>query len=228
MVLCFVLLTLGGCSSSPDGQPGQRPIVVQQAPKARLTYVALGASDTFGIGADDPQSENWPTDLSQKLGSGVRLVNLGVPDISLHQALSVEAPVAIDAHPDLVTIWLAVNDLNNDVPLKSYASDLDLLLSRIQAADLHTRIAVANIPDLTLLPYFKTDDLQTLFTRIQNYNSTIASVVKRHHVVLVDLYRQWHELRDHPEYISNDGLHPSTLGYTRIAEIFYQTLQSAS
>jgi lysophospholipase L1-like esterase len=190
--------------------------------------VALGASDTFGIGADDPQSENWPTDLAMKLGNGVRLVNLGIPDVSLHDALSVELPVALDAHPNIVTIWLAVNDLKDHVPLNSYSHDLDLLLSRFQAAYPHARIAVANVPDLTLVPFFAVDDPETLSALIQGYNTTIASIVQRHHVLLVDLHRQWYELRQHPEYISSDGLHPSTLGYTRIAEIFYQTLQSAS
>ncbi|HBE24961.1 MAG TPA: lipase, partial [Ktedonobacter sp.] len=39
-----------------------------------------------------------------------------------------------------------------------------------------------------------------------------------------DLYQKWRTLRDHPEYISLDGLHPSTLGYTQIANLFYQAL----
>jgi lysophospholipase L1-like esterase len=146
----------------------------------------------------------------------------------LHDALGVELPVALDAHPNIVTIWLAVNDLKDDVPLSSYGHDLDLLLSRLQAAYPHVRIAVANVPDLTLVPYFAAYDPETLSTLIHAYNSTIASIVRQHHALLVDLYSGWHELRQHPEYISGDGLHPSTAGYTRIAEIFYQTLQSAS
>ena len=58
-----------------------------------------------------------------------------------------------------------------------------------------------------------------------SYNTAIATVVAQHHVILVDLYQQWTELRHHPEYISGDGLHPSTLGYTQIAELFYQSLR---
>jgi lysophospholipase L1-like esterase len=224
IALCFVALFLVSCNASSDGGAGTRQLAVQQAPRARLTYVAIGASDTFGIGADDPRTENWPTNLAATLGSGIRLVNLGIPGISLHQALDIEVPVAIDAHPNLVTVWLAVNDLANNVPIDSYTHDLDLLLSRIQAGTPHARIAVANVPDLTLLPYFSANDQQLLFTQIQAYNSAIASIVKRHHAILVDLYRQWRELRNHPEYISNDGLHPSTPGYTQIALLFYQAL----
>jgi lysophospholipase L1-like esterase len=233
-VLSLFALCLGlsdcGSFSNATGQASQdrSALIVQQPPQARLTYVALGASDTFGIGANDPQSENWPTDLSMKLGRGVRLVNLGIPDVSLHDALSVELPVALDARPNIVTIWLAVNDLIDNVPLRNYAHDLDLLLSRIQTAYPHARIAVANVPNLTLVPYFAPYNPQTLSSLIQDYNTVIASTVQHHHALLVDLFKQWHELRQHPEYISSDGLHPSTLGYTRIAEIFYQSLQSPS
>jgi len=227
LALCLGLSNCGSFSNA-TGQADRSILAVQQPPQARLTYVALGASDTFGIGADDPQSQNWPSDLAMQLGRGVRLVNLGIPDVTLHDALNVELPVALDAHPNIVTIWLAVNDLIDNVPLRNYAHDLDLLLNRIQTAYPHARIAVANVPNLTFVPYFAAYDPQTLSTLIQNYNASIASIVQHHHALLVDLYKQWKELHAHPEYISRDGLHPSTSGYTRIAEIFYQTLQSAS
>ncbi len=223
---CLLMPFLAACSiPTTSGQAGTK-VVVQQNPKARLTYVAIGASDTFGIGADDPSTENWAADLAAKLGAGVRLVNLGIPGITLHEALNTEVPVAIDAHPDLVTVWLALNDLANNVPIASYSHDLDLLFTRIQAAAPHARIAIANVPDLTLLPYFNTTDPQTLYAQIQSYNDAIASVAKRHSVIVVDLYQNWQELRNHPEYISGDGLHPSTLGYTQIADLFYQALQA--
>ena len=226
MLCCLLVLFLAGCGIPTNGgQSGTQQVAIQQNPKARLTYVAIGASDTFGIGADDPSTENWAADLAAKMGSGVRLVNLGVPGITLHEALNVEVPVAIDAHPDLVTIWLALNDLANNVPIDSYTHDLDLLLTRIRTAVPNARIAMANVPDLTLLPYFSSTDAQSLYAQIQSYNDAIASVAKRHSVIVVDLYQQWHELRDHPEYISNDGLHPSTLGYAQISDLFYQALQ---
>ena len=88
IALCFVVAFLVSCNASSDGGTGARLLMVQQAPQARLTYVAIGASDTFGIGADDPQTENWPANLAAALGSGVRLFNLGIPGISPHQALN--------------------------------------------------------------------------------------------------------------------------------------------
>lgn len=225
MLILVLSICLASCSVFPGGQSTTGPLRVQQAPPARLTYVAIGASDTFGIGADDPPSENWPADLTMKLGSDVRLVNLGIPGAHAHDALNMELPVALDSRPNLVTIWLAVNDLADNVPLDSYAHDLDQLLSKLLAADPHARVLVANVPDLTLLPRFQSYNTQALRDQIQAYNTAIATIVQRHHVVLIDLYQDWRELADHPEYISDDGFHPNAIGYSRLAEIFYQVLQ---
>ncbi len=224
LLFCFLLLFLAACSTQTVSSSSAP---VQQAPHARLTYVAIGASDTFGIGADDPQTENWPTDLATKLGSSVQLINLGVPGITAHQAISAELPVALDTHPNLVTIWLAVNDIIDNVPVTSYSHDLDQLLTRLQAANPDVQIIVGNVPDLTLLPYFSSYDQGSLTQMVQAYNATIAAIVARHHAILVNIYQQWQQLSQHPEYLSNDGLHPSTLGYSKLAELFYQALQSA-
>lgn len=187
--------------------------------------MAIGASDTFGIGTSDPYTENWAADLAEKLGHNVHLINLGIPGISLHDALNSELPVALDSHPNLVTIWLAVNDLADNVPISSYSHDLNLMLSRLQANAPSARILIANVPDLALLPYFSKYNLQELQKRIQAYNATIASIARQHHVILVDLSQQNYNLKVHTEYISNDGLHPTDLGYRQLAEIFYKTLQ---
>src|SRR5437762_1111343 len=116
-IFLFLTLCLGACSLWPGERNVGDQLRVQQAPKARIIYVAIGASDTYGTGTSDPDEQNWPVDLTEKLGSGVRLVNLGIPGIEVHDALNVELPVAIDAHPDLVTIWLAVDDLVDNVPI---------------------------------------------------------------------------------------------------------------
>lgn len=199
--------------------------MVQQAPKARLTYVAIGASDTFGIGTDDPQTQSWPADLTSKLGDGVRLINLGIPGVHADNALNVEVPIALDSRPDIVTVWLAVNDLADGVSLPTYTRNLDSLLTRLQTLAPHTRIAVANVPDITSLPRFKSQNAQVLRERISAYNTVIASLVQKHRALLVDLYTRWQDLANHPDYISNDGFHPNAFGYAAIATIFYQVLQ---
>ena len=157
VVLLLLTLLVSAC-----GQDGASGSVVGGGGTAKqpgvLSYVAIGASDTFGFGTSDPYNDNWPTDLAGKFNGKVHLVNLGVPSIHVHQALTMELPVALDVHPDLVTIWLAINDLADHVPVPDYEHDLSLLISRLQAGAPRVRIAIANVPDLTLLPHFSASD----------------------------------------------------------------------
>src|SRR5438045_5013738 len=81
-----------------------RPSTTAAAPRP-LTYVAIGASDTVGVGAGSPDTESWPAVLWWRLPPGSQFVNLGVSGSLLHQALDQQLPVAIDMSPDLVTVW---------------------------------------------------------------------------------------------------------------------------
>lgn len=218
--LCALLLSACGKSA---GSPVTH-IPVQNRAHA-LTYVAIGASDTFGVGAGDPYTDNWPSQLTLLLKQPVHLINLGVPGMTVHTALSAELPVALDARPDLVTVWLAVNDLATGVSVADYSHDLDTLLSRLQAAAPRARIAVGNVPDLTSVPFFYSYNPLTLRQEITAYNGAIAGIVGRHHAILVDLSGKGYNLQQFPQYISNDGLHPSSIGYLQIAQMFYEALQ---
>src|SRR5213082_1759328 len=111
-----------------------------------LTYVAIGASDAVGVGARDPVTDGWVPRLGARLGPQTRVVNLGVSGSTLAQALDEQAGPALDAQPDIVTVWLAVNDLNARVPLDQYAADLDNLLGQLETT--HARVLVGNVPDL--------------------------------------------------------------------------------
>ncbi|HEY3994044.1 MAG TPA: SGNH/GDSL hydrolase family protein [Ktedonobacteraceae bacterium] len=225
MLFCLCALALAGCAQNTGSTSTQH--IQQQGQTSDLTYVALGASDTFGIGTDDPYVQNWPSDLAKKLNQPVHLINLGIPGITVHEALTSELPIALDAHPALVTVWLAVNDLATNVPVNSYKRDLNTLLSRLQAAAPHARIAVGSMPDLTSVPFFFKDNPLTLEQQIAAYNAAISSAVTSHHAILVDLSRQGYNLQAHPEYISHDGLHPSDIGYAKLAMLFYDSLQHA-
>jgi acyl-CoA thioesterase I len=227
--LCFLMLFFVSCGQSQEGQSTNTGNNKQlsQSSHSEITYVAIGASDTFGIGTSEPYMENWPTDLSEKLRQRVHLINLGIPGITLYDALRLELPVAIDSHPQLVTIWLGVNDIADKVSTTSYSHDLEVLLSQLRSKAPAAQIMIANIPDLTLLPYFASYDQQELQRNIADYNQTIEQESQQNHAILVNMSQQNYNLKEHPEYISSDGLHPTDLGYAQIAELFYQTLEQS-
>lgn len=181
-----------------------------------LTYVAIGASDSAGVGATAPEQESWPAVLHRRLPAGSRLVNLGISGSLLRQALDQQLPVALESAPDLVTVWLAVNDYGARVPLEPYLADLNTMLGELRSKTRAT-ILVGNVPDLSAIPAAGRFDLRF----VDRWNAGIGEVVRRHEATLVDLRTTWQEVREHPEYISSDGFHPSTAGYRRLADVFY-------
>lgn len=226
--LLALVVLLAGCASTPSLAAGMAPRTVRQARPA-LTYVAIGASDAFGIGTDDPDRQAWPTDLAAQLGSpgaSVHLINLGIPGATVASALQTELPIALDSQPDDVTVWLAVNDLADGVALDTYRAQFVRLLDALRAGLPHARIAVGNIPNLTLVPRFWDADPGPLLAEVQAWNRAIAADCAAAHVTLVDLYGGWQELSQHPEYFSNDGFHPSAAGAARLAQLFAAALQN--
>ena len=190
-----------------------------------LTYVAIGASDAVGVGARDPETEGWVARFGARLGSNVRVVNLGVSGSTLAQALDEQVGPALDARPDVITVWLAVNDLNARVPLEHYAAELDTLLAQLDGT--HARVLVGNVPDLGRLAAYRGIDPAPLQAEVDRWNQAIAETTARHGATLVDLYSHWQEVAEHPEYLSADGFHPSSEGYQALAEVFGEALPGA-
>jgi acyl-CoA thioesterase I len=212
-VLAGVLVALGGSACTTHAQPAKP-----------TTYVALGASDAVGLGARDPATEGWVPRFGARLGTDARVVNLGVSGSTLAQALEEQLGPALDAQPDIVTVWLAVNDLNARVPLEGYAADLDTMLGQLEAT--HARVLVGNVPDLGGLAAYRGIDPGPLKAAVDRWNLVIADTVARHGATLVDLYSTWQEVAQHPEYLSGDGFHPSSEGYQALADLFGQVLDA--
>jgi lysophospholipase L1-like esterase len=219
----MLMLLLATCGFGAT--TAQRATSVTTAPAAQgRTLVVLGASDAYGVGTSDPDRDNWPTSLSRQLRGQIHLVNLGVPGITLGRAATQEMPIALDARPDVVVMWLAVNDFAANVSLGAYSAQLRSTIHTLRTQT-SARVYVANLPDLTAIPYLARGDQQALAARVADWNVAIAAACAREGATLVDLFSDWQELRAHPEYLSGDGLHPSTLGAQRLAEIFRQAIE---
>jgi len=234
-----VLALLAGCSGqAPQATrtPAPAPIV-----EARI-YVAIGASETLGVGAQEPASQAWSTVLYRTaLPQPAVFYNLGEVGATVDRALQDELPAALAEHPDLVTVWLNTNDLIHGVSPTAYQADLDRLLSALAGAGV-ARLLVANTPVLSDLPAYRAcadphaAGPSCAFTAgpvpapaeldrlVEAYNSAIAQVVARNHAVLVDLHCQGGTATQHPAWVSADGFHPTAEGYAQIARAFRAAL----
>src|SRR3979411_1476075 len=145
--------------------------------------VAIGASGGGGWGAKDPLTEGWVPRLGAHLGPETRVVNLGVSGSTLAQALNEQLGPAVDAQPDIVSVWLAVIALNARAPLEQYATDLDLLLGQLETT--HARVLVGNVPDLGGLAAYRGIDPAPLTAEVDRWNQVIAATCARHGATLV-------------------------------------------
>jgi len=164
--------------------------------------------------------------IGARLGPKVHVGTLGVSGSTHAQALDEQMGPALDAQPDVVTVWLAVNDLNARVPLEQYAADLDTLLSQLEST--HAQVLVGNVPDLAALAAYRGVDPAPLRAEVDRWNAVIADTTARHGDTLVDLYSHWQEVAQHPEFLSADGFHPSSEGYQALAEVFSEALQTSA
>jgi len=251
VVLLLTLLPAAGC-----GNGGGSTAASTGPPRPPLIYVAVGASETVGRGADKPETQAWPRVLADKLRAGGRRVTftgLGFDGATVPEALASSVPKAEAAQPSLVTVWLNANDIIADFAIpnrtNAYEQQLGDLVHRLRRGGA-TTVLVANTPALDQLPAY-TDCLNPAGTRcllpaavrslvpqppgvlakVDAYNAAIARVVAREGAVLVDLHAASLKARTDgtvASLVSSDGFHPSTAGHAAVAQAFDDAARKAN
>lgn len=187
-------------------------------------YVALGASDATGVGAV-PLTEGYVYLIARELDRqlpGVFLINLGVPGARL-DLIKEQVRVAkqLGTKADLVTLWTGANDLVNGDDPKQFQERLRALLGVVKQ-NISRSIAVANLPDLTQLPRFRTSPSATVTpARIEAFNRVIAEETRAAGGSLADL--QARPVLD--DFVFDvDGFHPNNAGHRELARQFLQVV----
>jgi acyl-CoA thioesterase I len=228
LVASVVATWATGCSG---GSSVDAPNAPTAAPPH--TYVAVGASESVGVGAELPLVEAWPRVLYRTaLDRNTVFVSVGVEGSTVAEALDEQLPLALELRPKLVTVWLNVNDLAAGVPVDDYRRQLTTLVHALRQ-DGQARVLVANTPPIDQLPIFQAlagsrfppaDEVRAL---VASYNQAIDQVADAEGADLVDLHTAGSEALEDGTFaslVSDDGFHPSTEGHTRIAEVFAAAL----
>ena len=237
-VICVAFVS--SCSAAPAVQPSptrgptRSPTVAPSSATATATvssgikYVAIGASDSVGVGASDPAKGSWPALVAARLPAGSPpYTNLGVSGSLTLQAVTQQLPGAIAQKPDLCSVWLAVNDLNATIEPASFAASLAQIVDGLVQKTSAT-IFVGNVPDLRAVPVYAGVDKARLLAGIQAYNDTIAAIAAKNpsRVKVVDLFTGSAALVS-TGTVSPDGFHPSDEGYQLIADRFANAMRAS-
>lgn len=209
-----------------------------------VIYVAIGASETSGVGTEDPFTQAWPKVLWRESLPEAVLYDLGRPGSTLAEALVEQAGQAGALDPDVVTIWLNVNDMVEQVPVALYERDLRRMLEPLTRTG--ASVLVATTPRIDSLPIYlacRPDppadgpscpapdislptpaEIQAI---VAGYNAAIERVAAETGAIVVDLQVYGDAPVTHPDWIAPDGFHPSADGARVIAETFAEALPPA-
>jgi acyl-CoA thioesterase I len=218
----IVAALLNACGSSSNSEDMPPPV------DGPLAYLALGASDAFGIGAfplENGYVYRSERALESERTQPVDLTNLGIPGALADDILNVlDIALVGGARPDLVTIWTGANDLTRGRSPTDFEADLDTMLTLL-SEDTSALIFLADLPDLTALPRFiEEPDPDVTPERVAAFNAVIEAQAVLRGITLVRLSA----LPVEAELTSDvDGFHPSNEGHARIAEAFLQAIRPA-
>ena len=214
-----VLLTLGaGVGACGGGAMMELP--------DRITYLAIGASDAAGVGAD-PLTRGYVFRIAEALDERVVqvfLTPLAIPGATAEQLDgALELFLASEVEPNLVTVWTGPNDLIRGDDAGDFEDEIAEIFERLRDRT-DGLIVAGNIPDLTQLPRFQNHpDDDVTRERIEEFNEAIAQQADDHDVLVVDLYGE--PVAD--SLVSDaDGFHPNNEGHRRIAEEFLEVILS--
>ncbi|GAA5005746.1 SGNH/GDSL hydrolase family protein [Streptomyces siamensis] len=189
---------------------------------AYLRYVALGDSQTEGLGdGDDVRGlRGWADRLAEQLArSSPDLVyaNLAVRGRLAGQVRAEQLEPALALRPDLVTVVAGVNDvLRPRFDADEVVAHLDAMFAALTAQG--ARVATLTFPDVARM----TPLARPIGHRVLALNDGIRVAARRHGVVVAETSH--HPVVTDPRLWSADRLHAAPLGHARIAAAVAQAL----
>ncbi len=206
LVLASLFLTLGltSCGSKSGNE---------------IRYVAIGASDATGIGAD-PITNGYVYRIEDGIKAStdkkVKLINLGIPGATIDIIENIELPLAKQSTADVVTIFIGGNDINKGVSVEKFSKNLRSIVLGV-TTNTNAFTVIANLPDISKLPsYIEKPKADVTTAVVLAYNSEIKKIANEFGIPVVDLYSE--PLAGY--LISSDGFHPNNEGYDKMATKF--------
>ena len=218
-----VVLPLGdsiteGCCTSPEG--GYRIELFTQAVNNKQNITFVGG--TLGIGDAAP---NGPTTVAgqpfPKGNEGNGGYTIANPSSKGGIAGAITDQSCSTYKPNIVLLMIGTNDILQNIDLGNAPARLASLVDEIITDAPNALLVVSSIPPCC-------ND-----ATVQTYNATIPDMVKSRaqagkHILFVDAHAAFVKDTNYKaDYISSDGLHPSSNGYAVIGDLFYGAIKTA-
>ena len=183
-----------------------------------IKYLPLGDSYTICTGTNHV-NESWPIILTTHLNEvGIQTKLVGNParnGYTTQNLIDHELPIFDQEHPDLVTLLIGVNDWVRGVDSNTFHKNLNIILDHILTKLKNKdQLVLITIPDFGVTPTGSAyADGRDISKGIAVFNDIIKSEAAKRQLICIDIFPLTQEMKDHPELIADDGLHPSAKEY---------------
>ena len=182
----------------------------------------LGESTAAGVGASSPEF-SIAGHFSRLLGPTYEVRNLGKTGLRAAQVFSsFGSEISVSINPvEGILLFLGANDCFRLTHPKDFKSHLEALISELKSRYSPNWIYLADIPPVHLFPAFP----PLLRSFLKSQRNFLQKEMIRLYSADNQLIFDPISLTLSPEFFSIDGVHPSDLGYEKIAEFAMEGLK---
>jgi acyl-CoA thioesterase I len=197
----------------------------------KVRYVALGDSYTICEGASE--SESWPVLLAAHLNeSGIAAELVANPSrtgYTTQDLIDKELAVFERSSPTFATLLIGVNDWVRGVDEGTFRKNLVFIIDRIQSMLPDKKMLVLiTIPDFGVTPSGKYyGGGRDISAGISSFNAIIMDEAKKRDLKVVDIFPVSKEMKNDPELVASDKLHPSAKEYAIWEKMIFPVAREA-
>lgn len=221
-IIFLSLIIIYSCGSTDQNMTNNKP------PRP-LTYLALG--DSYTIGEKVDPSDRFPSIIVEKL----RAEKISIEDpkiVAITGWTTDELSAAIDKENlddtwDIVSLLIGVNNQYRGYPKEQYEREFNDLLNRAInfAGGYKTHVVVLSIPDYGYTPFGQTKDPEKISKELKEYNQYAQKLCTDKNILYLNITPFTEEGLSNPDYVAEDGLHPSGLMYRKWIDHYYSEIK---
>ena len=225
----FIIISFYGCTKTGSTTPTMDSSAVLPAPVIlpgdTVSYLALGDSYTYGLGAAQNQSYPYQLDSAlrqngYKSATPMVIAHFGWTSADL---LAGMAAANLTQKFNFVMVMIGVNDQNKGVNTETFRSNLDQLITNavLLAKGYNSRVFIISIPDWSVTPFAANMNKAQITAAVQLYNTINQAEAGKFKVNYIDITALSELMGGDPTLIAADGLHPSAKMYNLWVNQFY-------
>lgn len=217
----FILLIMFSCGSS-SGIRSMENGGVEELIEEKINILSLG--DSYTIGESVCQKCRFPEQLIDSLRQRNADLDFDLKVIATTGWTTRNLINAIDNQElstnfDLVTLLIGVNNQYQRLPFSTFEKEFPLLIQKAITSvnSDKSKLIVLSIPDYAFTPFGNGNKI--ISQEIQKYNTYIKNFCSSNNIIFLNITNITQSGLANPDYVANDGLHPSKEAYTEFVKL---------